>query len=265
MHLQSLDSKTVQLICDERDRNGNYKSLDDFIRRIPIGIEGVQILIFIGAFRFTGKQKNELLIEARLLLINFKPENRGKMLFEEPVQEYQLPELKRDFFEDAFDEIEILGFPVSCTPFDLLETKYRGSVFVKDLQRNHKKQVKMLAYLISRKHVPTKKGTMYFGTWIDVTGDYFDTAHFPDSLKQYDFMGGGCYLLLGTVEVDYHFPTITITKMAKMPMIPDPRYAYHKEKQYDIHRQLKEDVSMTFRKPYPQEHEIGLPRHKLSN
>lgn len=263
MHLQSLDSKTAQLICDERDRNGNYKSLDDFIRRIPIGIEGVQILIFIGAFRFTGKQKNELLIEARLLLINFKPENRGKMLFEEPVQEYQLPELKRDFFEDAFDEIEILGFPVSYTPFDLLETKYRGSVFVKDLQKNHKKQVKMLAYLISRKHVPTKKGTMYFGTWIDVNGDYFDTAHFPDSLKQYDFMGGGCYLLLGTVEVDYHFPTITITKMAKMPMIPDPRYAYHKEKQYDIHRQLKEDVSMTFRKPYPQEHEIGLPRHKL--
>ena len=77
-------------------------------------------------------------------------------------------------------------------------------------------------------------------------------------------MGGGCYLLLGTVEVDYHFPTITVIKMAKMPMIPDPLYAYHKEKQYDIHRQIKEDVSMTFRKPYPQEHEIGLPRHKLS-
>ncbi|MBH1958723.1 MAG: DNA polymerase III subunit alpha [Flavobacteriia bacterium] len=264
MHLQSLDTKTAQLISEERERNGYYQSLEDFIQRIPIGIEGVQILIFIGAFRFTGKQKNELLIEARLLLINFKPENRGKMLFDESVQEYQLPELKRDFFEDAFDEIEILGFPVSSTPFELLETRCRGSVFVKDLLKNHKKQVKMLAYLISRKHVPTKKGTMYFGTWIDVNGDYFDTAHFPDSLKQYDFMGGGCYLLLGTVEVDYHFPTITILKMAKMPMIPDPRYAYHKEKQYDIHRQLKEDVSMTFRKPYPQEHEIGLPRHKLS-
>ncbi|OWK74997.1 DNA polymerase III subunit alpha [Flavobacteriaceae bacterium JJC] len=261
MHLQSLDTKTAQLISEARDRNGNYKSLEDFVRRIPIGIEGVQILIFIGAFRFTGKQKNELLIEARLLLINFKPENRGKMLFEESVQEYRLPELKRDFFEDAFDEIEILGFPVSCTPFDLLETKYRGSVFVKDLLKYHKKQVKMLAYLISRKHVPTKKGTMYFGTWIDANGDYFDTAHFPDSLEKYPFQGGGCYLLLGTVEVDYHFPTITIMKMAKMPMIPDPRYTSDKDRQYDIHQQIKEDVSMTFRKPYPQEHEIGLPRN----
>lgn len=265
MHLENFENNVSINIVQERENNGNYKSLEDFIKRIPIGIEALQILIFIGAFRFTGKPKNELLIEGRLLLVNFKPENKGLMLFEEQGQEFQLPKLKREPFEDAFDEIEIIGFPVSCSPFDLLETKYKGSVFVKDLLQYHKRQVKMLAYLISRKHVPTKRGTMYFGTWIDSHGDYFDTAHFPDSLKQYDFQGGGCYLLLGTVEVDYHFPTITIHKMAKMPMIPDPRYAYDNEKQYDIHRQIKEDVSMTYRKPYPQEHEIGLPRRKFTS
>lgn len=264
MVLQSLETKVAQMISEERENNGYYKSLEDFIRRIPIGIETIQILIFIGAFRFTGKQKNELLIEARLLLINFKPENRNLMLIEEPVQDYKLPEFKRERFEDAFDELEIIGFPVSCSPFDLLETKYRGAVFVKDLLKFHKRQVKMLAYLISRKHVPTKKGSMFFGTWIDVNGDYFDTAHFPDSLKQYDFQGGGCYLLLGTVEVDYHFPTITIHKMAKMPMIPDPRYAYDEQKKYDAHRLVREDVSMTSRKPYPQAHEINLPRQKFN-
>lgn len=263
MLLEGLETRIAHGIVQEREKNGEYKSLEDFIKRIPIGIETIQILIFIGAFSFTGKPKNELLVEARLLLVNFKPENRGLMLIEEPVQEFKLPELKRDRFEDAFDEIELIGFPVSYSPFDLLQTRYRGSVLVKDLLKFHKRQVKMLAYLISRKHVPTKKGTMYFGTWIDVNGDYFDTAHFPDSLKKYDFQGGGCYLLLGTVEVDFHFPTVTIHKMAKMPMIPDPRYAYDKEKQYDIHRQIKEDVSMTFRKPYPQAHEIGLPRHKM--
>jgi DNA-directed DNA polymerase III PolC len=263
MLLEGLETKLAHDVVNEREINGEYKSLEDFIRRINIGIETIQILIFIGAFRFTCKPKNELLVEARLLLINFKPENRGLMLIEEPVQEFKLPQLKRENFEDAFDEIELIGFPVSCSPFDLLKTKYRGSVFVKDLLKFHKRQVKMLAYLISRKHVPTKKGTMYFGTWIDVNGDYFDTAHFPNSLKEHDFQGGGCYLLLGTVEVDFHFPTITIHKMAKMPMIPDPRYSYDKEKQYDIHRQIKEDVSMTSRKPYPQTHEIALPRHKI--
>ncbi|TXF79264.1 DNA polymerase III subunit alpha [Chryseobacterium sp.] len=265
MHLQKLEIKTAHFITEERERNGAYRSLEDFIRRIPIGIETLQILIFIGAFRFTGKPKNELLVEARLLLINFKPEYRGLSLLEEPVQEYRLPELKRSAFEDAFDEIELLSFPVSCSPFDLLQTKYRGSVMGNDLIKHHKKEVKMLAYLISRKHVPTKKGTMFFGTWIDAEGEYFDTAHFPDNVQKFPFQGGGVYLLLGTVEVDFHFPTVTISKMAKMPFIPDPRYAYDKEKAYEVHKNIREDVSMTWRKPYPQEHEIGLPRNKLQS
>lgn len=260
MHLEKVESRLGQLIPEERRKNGQYKSMEDFIKRIPIGIETLQILIFIGAFRFCGIPKNELLLKARVLLGDFKPERRFETLFEEPVKEFKFPELKRNIFEDAFDEIEILSFPVSCTPFDLLQTKYRGTVMANELVQYHKKQVKMLAYLISRKHVPTKRGTMYFGTWIDVKGDYFDTAHFPDCLEKFPFQGGGCYLLLGIVEVDFHFPTITITKMAKMPFIPDPRYAHDEDKKYEAQQRMKEDVSMTFRAPYPQEHEIGLPR-----
>lgn len=263
MHLQSLESKMAYFIVSDRNKNGNFQSLEDFINRIPMGIEGIKILIFIGAFRFTGKTKNQLLVIASLLLNNYKPENKNLLLIQEPVKEYKLPTLERSLFEDAFDEIELLSFPVSCTPFDLLQTKNRGDIMAKDLLNCHKKQVRMLAYLISRKQVPTKRGTMYFGTWIDHEGSYFDTAHFPDSLTQYPFLGGGCYLLLGTVEVDYHFPTITITKMAKMPFIPDPRYMDSKD-QFKTQNQIKEDVSSTHRTPYPQEHEINLPRHKMN-
>ncbi|AZA87594.1 DNA polymerase III subunit alpha [Chryseobacterium shandongense] len=264
MHIEKLESKIAVSIPEERKNNGDYTSLENFVKRIPIGIETLQTLILIGAFRFTGKQKHELLIEARFLLAGNRPSFKHLTLLEEPQKEYTLPKVQRHPLEDAFDEIEILGFPVLVRPFDLLQTKYRGSVMVKDLTKYHKKQVKMLAYLISRKHVPTKRGTMYFGTWIDAEGEYFDTAHFPDNLTQYPFQGGGCYLLLGTVEVDFHFPTITILKMAKMPFIPDPRYTLDKDKAYEAYNNIREDVSMTFRKPYPQEHEIGLPRRKMS-
>ena len=58
----------------------------------------------------------------------------------------------------------------------------------------------MLAYLISRKHVPIENGSMDFGTWIDVEGQYFDTSHFPDSLLRFPFKEGSIYLLLGTIE-----------------------------------------------------------------
>lgn len=262
MHLKGLETDLVDGIIEER-KKGPYRSLEDFVSRVHIGIESVQTLIFIGAFDFTGKTKNQLLVAARLMLVNFRPEDRNPLLLQEPAKEYKLPELARSQFEDAFDEIELLGFPVSFSPFDLLQTPFRGDIMARQLLGCHKKTVRMLAYLISRKHVPTKKGDMYFGTWIDAEGEFFDTAHFSDSLKQYPFQGGGCYLLLGTVEVDYHFPTITIKKMAKMPFIPDPRYSGTDEKRFDAHKNIKEDVSMTHRAPYPQEHEIGLPRHKM--
>lgn len=262
MHLAGIDSKLAVFISEERTRNGDYASLEDFINRVPMGIENIKVLIFIGAFRFTGKTKNQLLVQVSLLMNNFKPENRGLLLIQEPAKEFKLPVLERSRFEDAFDEIELLNFPVSCTVFDLLQTRHRGDVLVRDLLKYHKKQVRMLAYLISTKQVPTKKGNMYFGTWIDHEGAYFDTAHFPDSLVNNPFQGGGCYLLLGTVEIDYHFPTITISRMAKMPFIPDPRYS-DSDKRFTTQHNIKQDVSSTHRQPYPQEHEINLPRHRM--
>ncbi|MGM8363800.1 hypothetical protein ACSV4D_17950, partial [Flavobacterium sp. ARAG 55.4] len=83
--------------------------------------------------------------------------------------------------------------------------------------------------------------------------------------KEYPFQGGGCYLLMGRVEVDYHFPTITISKMTKMPFVADPRYSNTTDRAYKVHQQLREDISMTHRAPYPQENEIHLPRHKMTN
>jgi len=50
--------------------------------------------------------------------------------------------------------------------------------------------------------------------------------------------------------------------MAKMPFIPDPRYMDAKD-QFKTQMLIKEDVSPTQREPYPQAHEINLPRHRM--
>ena len=263
MHLQGLPIKLAEAIIKERSLKGEFISLEDFYSRVTIGLESLKVLIFIGAFRSMGKTKNQLLILASMLFHTIVKTDQT-LLLTEAIKEYHLPQLERSLFEDAFDEIELLGFPSSFTPFELLQTTFRGDVMANDLAQHHKKQVRMLAYLISRKQVPTVRGTMYFGTWIDVEGTYFDTAHFPDNLKHFPFQGGGCYLLSGIVEVDYHFPTVTILKMAKMPFVSDPRYSDSKEHQYRTQGNLKEDVSTTQREPYPREHEIGLPRFKMN-
>ncbi|NRS87758.1 DNA polymerase-3 subunit alpha/error-prone DNA polymerase [Flavobacterium sp. 7E] len=262
MHLQGLAIKLADELVRERKLNGEYTSLEDFCNRVKIGLESLKLLIFIGAFRETGKTKNQLLILASLLFNSTQSDNQ-MLLLQEAVKEYQLPKLERSRFEDAFDEIELLGFPTSFTTFELLSSKYRGDIMANKLTQHYKKQVRMLGYLISRKQVPTARGTMFFGTWVDFEGNYFDTTHFPDNLQQFPFQGGGCYLLLGIVEVDYHFPTLTILKMAKLPFVPDPRYSDAKDHQYLTQQKIKEDISSTSREPYPQAHEINLPRNKM--
>jgi DNA polymerase-3 subunit alpha/error-prone DNA polymerase len=77
-----------------------------------------------------------------------------------------------------------------------------------------KKEVKLIAYLVSIKQKSLQKWNDVFWHFGSMQ-DYFDTAHFPKSLINYSFKGGGCYYALGTVEVDYHFPTITISKWPK--------------------------------------------------
>jgi hypothetical protein len=51
--------------------------------------------------------------------------------------------------------------------------------------------------------------------------------------------------------------------MAKLPFIPDPRFADDKDMRHEAEKNIKEDVSTTQRAPYPSEAEIGLPRVKM--
>ena len=66
--LGGLDEKSGQMIVEARSRYGVFKSLDDFISRVPLQKEQMTLLIRIGAFRFTGKSKSRLLWELHMLL-----------------------------------------------------------------------------------------------------------------------------------------------------------------------------------------------------
>jgi DNA polymerase-3 subunit alpha/error-prone DNA polymerase len=93
--LEGLDSKTAHRIVADRNTNGEYQSLENFINRIPIGIEGIQILIFIGAFRFTTKTKKITTRHRPFDTSELQTRERNLMLLQEPVKEYKLPVLER--------------------------------------------------------------------------------------------------------------------------------------------------------------------------
>ena len=194
------------------------------------------------------------------ILSSLKDGQTEKQLFQVPVKSFSFPQIDKNPIEDAFDEMDGLGYPVSISPFDLLKTSFRGDVLVKDILKYVNKEVRMLGYLVSIKDVPIQKKDgkvkMNFGTWIDVEGAYFDTTHFPPTLKKYPFKGLGCYLILGKVVVDHDFPSIEIRKMERLPMVPDPRYSEENQPSFDVWDKMKVAHSKTMRAPYPSQEEL---------
>lgn len=223
--LLHLESKLAYRIPEERRQNGIYTSIENFCLRTGAGLEQVILLIRSGAFRFLKTDKKELLWEAHLVLQkNISALPQALSLFESTRPKLQLPKLQTEKLEDLYDEIELLGFPVSGSIFDFAKSEYRGNTTAKDLVTNIHKVVRVVAYLATWKTVRTKnKKIMKFGTFIDVNGNFIETVHFPQNLFRYPLRGNGLYLIEGKCVVDFNFPTIEVYRCARMPIKPDPR------------------------------------------
>ena len=224
VHIHSLEKKVAERVVEERLLHGDFRSLDDFVNRVDIGKEQLELLIRVGAFRFTGLNKHELMWErSRVHNPQLKIHHTVPM-FARQLEATELPKLEESRYEQAFDEMELLGFPL-CSPFDLLPARSFGEIAAAEMPEHTGQTVRMLGYFITRKNVTTvNRKLMNFGTWIDRAGHFFDTIHFPPCLAKYPFMGIGCYLVQGKIVEDFDFPSLEVEKMAKLPYVNDPRY-----------------------------------------
>lgn len=230
VHLKGFGQEKALEILRQRKEFGLFRNLADFVRRVSMTAEQLTILIRIGAFRFTGQNKYRLMWEKNALLDTVSSGSRSGLLFEDETQNFCLPDLSEGEFDQPFDEIDLLGFPL-CSPFDLLlpdvlEEKKQGfsPVFSKNLREMAGKRVEMLGYFVARKDVRTKNHRlMHFGTWLDSEGKFFDTTHFPDATGRADFRGRGIYRIYGKVVLDFGFPSIEVEEMARLPYRSDRR------------------------------------------
>jgi error-prone DNA polymerase len=221
--VQGLEDRYIELIPAERKANGLYCNLPDLIRRIPINLEQVIILIRVGALNFTGKDKKELLWEAYNYLGHKTITRQNTELFHVDAKKFHLPELSTSVLENAYHEFELLGYPLSLDMFGLLKTGYRGDVMAADLHQHTGKTVRMVGNYVCEKTVRTKNNKkMWFGTFLDSKGDFFDTTHFPASTPVYPFRGKGCYLIEGKVVNDFGYASIEVTRFAKLDIKDDP-------------------------------------------
>ena len=216
VHLQGIEQQFVERFIAEREAHGPFTNLDNFIARVPFSLEQLVLLIRGGAFDFTKKTKAELLWQAHLNKSEGKKE-QPETLFKLENQYFEFPNFSIDTLQNAYDEIELYGFPVSLTWFDLLKTKFRGELMACQMLHFVGCHYRMLGKLVTVKYVRTCKGeTMALATFVDATGEAFDTVHFPKVLKTWPFQGDGVYLLLGKVTEEFGQPSLEVEKMERL-------------------------------------------------
>ena len=214
IHIDGLEQQLAHAIIEHRQQG--YAHLQDFIERLSPGIEQLNLLIRVGAFRFTGKSKKELLWEANFLQKKSSKHSTMSVLFKEAPLVFTLPAFTHHPLDDAMDEIELLGFPL-CNVFDLVDDDTCKYTRAGELEAYIGKEVKMLGYLITSKPVGTIKGErMYFHTFIDSYGDWLDTVFFPPAAKYYNVSGKGFYAMAGKVIEEFGVYTLDVQHSRKI-------------------------------------------------
>ena len=217
--VSELEQKVSEQIIHERNAHGHYVSLANFMKRVSISVDQLRILIRVGAFRFTGRTKKQLLWDIHTEIGKEKKTVVENELFAIERKEFQLPKLYHHRLDDAMDEIEILGFPVS-SPFELLRIEAVSKISADELKLHKDKIIEIVGYIVTTKSTRTKKGdAMAFGTFIDIKGNYFDTVHFPQIYQAFPFRGRGCYLIKGRVAEEFVFFSIDVLEMHRLDFV----------------------------------------------
>ncbi|MDQ3101386.1 MAG: DNA polymerase III subunit alpha, partial [Bacteroidota bacterium] len=228
-NVKSLETETIQLILHERRHNGSFVDLQDLLRRVPLHMEQARILVRVGAMRFTGRSKPQLLWDLALML---RREPAGipatADLFITKVEEPQIPYLQHYPLADAYDELDLLGFPL-CDPFFLVDqggmTSSTPLILKREMQQYIGKPVSMLGYMIHVKATDTHYGQrMTFGSFIDTAGDFWDSTQFPNVASRFPFRGRGVYRFNGVIEEEFGHYSLRTQWMEKLSWKPDPRY-----------------------------------------
>lgn len=222
-YLKNLETYTIQRLLTERQLHGKYTSLEDFIDRVLISIEQLTILIRVDAFRFTKQTKTELLWQAIFKLnANGRKTNQSK-LFKIQHKEFKLPKLDNNWIENAYDEMELLGFPL-CDYFHLVNVEMKNGVLAVDMKNHVNKNVLIYGSLVTTRYNKTYKGDlMRLSTFIDKNGCYFDAVHFIDVVEKYPINGLGVYACYGKITDRYDFYSMSVIWSKKLSIIPDPR------------------------------------------
>jgi len=208
MAVKNLSHNSIQIILQQRNKDGSYYSLADFLIRTKLAFEETSTLISCGAMGCFKKTRPELL---RLLDIYIKKrkildESYNDLFLHETfaMEEQVKTDINFSVEEICKTEYEVFGYMITRHPLYFYKnfTEHHSIVKAKDLNKHLGKNVKMIGWYMTSKRIRTRKGAiMKFLSLEDTTGT-FEAVIFP---KQYErfaelTMSMGPYIVEGKVD-----------------------------------------------------------------
>ena len=219
-----LEIQISDKISAERNTNGHFIDFEDLLKRVAIPLEQLCILIRVDALRCFKQPRKALLWQAHFYHHKQRYTNAKQELFEVKQKKQHLPELEEHPLEITFEQFELLGFPL-CDPFSLLAQPLPSSfISADDFPKYTHQHIHTFGYLVSIKQTKTNKGdTMCFGTFLDPSGDFLDTVHFPQITAHYPFYGKGVYRITGKITEEFSYFTLEVATLEKLAFAEDVR------------------------------------------
>lgn len=224
-HIAGIEVKHLQRLVEERDKGGVFNGFTDLLQRVALPLEQLLLLIRVGALRTFGIPKKELMWNAHLNFhkVPLKSATQPQLFLQER-REFVFPELSETDFEEVFEHLELLDFPL-CNPFDLLEKKPVNHVLARELKSRVNQFVVVYGYFIALKCIRSSRDqVVHFGTLFDMEGEQLDTVQFQEAALKYPLRGKGIYVIYGKVAEEFGHVTIEVAKLEKVPYRPDGRY-----------------------------------------
>jgi DNA polymerase-3 subunit alpha/error-prone DNA polymerase len=205
--IRDLSITTVKKIIGERSQNGDFKSLDNFSKRVYAGDADLTTLVKAGVFDEIsgGLSRSDQLM--RLLVNSCKPSTE-LTIFEEDEPLPVIKRTNRSTEKILRQQFSSLGFLTDRHPLFLYRFELKSvtnRVLAKYLKNHVRKKVTLAGWPVALKFVPTKdRRTMAFYSFDDETA-LFETVIFPDVFdKSRSMLDMKTPLLIsGTVENDH--------------------------------------------------------------
>ncbi|NOZ57260.1 MAG: DNA polymerase III subunit alpha, partial [Calditrichaeota bacterium] len=222
MQIKGLKQESLEAIVEERQRNGPFLSLRDFLRRVRIEPSETRQLVKAGAFdavepELTRPQMIWLASSWRHQPVRRVYAATGD-LFADLEPEVPVPALPEyDTHTRLRHELQVFGFLISRHPLTLYQQQLRKRRVIpaRDLEKHTGRRVTVAGWLITRKLAKTKREQlMEFVSFEDTTAIY-DTTFFPRAYERFVHLlsANRPFLLTGKVEEDFGAVTLTVEEV----------------------------------------------------